>query len=322
MNKFLALTGCLLAGALVAQQPNALDPGALKARAYELYDAKRFEEAAVQFQAYLASNAEDAQALYDYASLLVQLKRHPEATQQLESLHQKFPRHEVGYFKLGVEYVALSRPADAQRVFTELQQSSNPAMVAAAAAALRKLEADLAREAKMKAQTHVFELARDAKHADVVAAVTEMEQQGPLPYAMQMQRLYALSALHQYPAALERADRLAEQYPAATDLALLRADLLAQLNRRLEAEALWRRVAQENPGTSAALEATRRLQEPILPPAEDRVFALVRQNKLREAVGAIDQMEKEEKLSWPMQLQRVYALQQMGDVDRALLEAN
>ena len=49
--------------ALVAQQPNALDPGALKARAYELYDAKRFEEAAVQFQAYLASNAEDAQVL-------------------------------------------------------------------------------------------------------------------------------------------------------------------------------------------------------------------------------------------------------------------
>ena len=34
------------------------------------------------------------------------------------------------------------------------------------------------------------------------------------------------------------------------------------------------------------------------------------------------EMEKEEKLSWPMQLQRVYALQQIGDVDRALLEAN
>src|SRR5437867_4483632 len=128
MKKLLALSGSLLAGALIAQQAKPPAPDALKARAYELYEAKRFAEAAAQFQSYLANNVDDVKALYDYASLLVQLNRHAEAAQQLQSLHQKHPDHEVGYFKLGVEYVALRRHADAEKVFLDLQKSPNPEM--------------------------------------------------------------------------------------------------------------------------------------------------------------------------------------------------
>jgi len=322
MKTVLVLCGSLLAGALIAQPAKPADPGALKAKAYELYEAQRLTEAAAQFQAYLANNVDDAKALYDYASLLVQLNRHQDAAQQLERLHQTHPDHEVGYFKLGVEYVSLQRHADAEKVFGDLQKSANPEMVRAATAALLKLKEDLARAAKFKAQAHVFDLARDLKHAEVVAAVNEMEQQGPLPYAMQMQRLYAWSALHEYAVALAHADQLAAQYPATTDLALLRADLLAQLGRRPEAETLWRRIGAEHPGTSAALEATGRLQEQTLPSAEDRVFALVRQNQHREAIRAIDRLEQEGTLSWLMAMQRVYSLQALGDTAGALQQAN
>ena len=132
MKQLLVSSTLLLATLVMAQQPIDVEARAAKARAYQLYEAKRFDEAATQFQLYVASNPDDAKALYDYASLLSQLNRHADAARQFEALHQKHPQHEAGYFKLGVEYVLLQRPADAEKVFTELQQSSNAQMAAAA----------------------------------------------------------------------------------------------------------------------------------------------------------------------------------------------
>lgn len=321
MKKLLTIAGPFLAGALVAQQAGNVDAPATRARAYELYEAKRFADAATQFQSYLQSNGGDTKALFDYASLLVQLNRHEDAARQFELLHQKAPQHEAAYFKLGVEYIALLRPADAERVFGELQKSTNPDMAAAASDALRQLREDATRLERMKAEAQVYDLARAGKHAEVVAAVAALENKGDVSFPMEMQRLYSLSALHEYAMALGRADRLTQSHPAATDLMLVRADLLAQLGRRPEAEAIWQRLAKENPGTPAALEASRRLEQKILPAAEDHVFALVRVGKHREAVEAIDEMEKNGKLSWPMELQRVYSLQASGQPERASAQA-
>ena len=84
MKKLLLLSGTLLAGALAAQPANDAAARALKARAYELHAAGKFAEAATQFQAYLASGAEDARARFDYAALLVQLNRHADAVRELK----------------------------------------------------------------------------------------------------------------------------------------------------------------------------------------------------------------------------------------------
>jgi TolA-binding protein len=317
-KNLLILSVSCLAGALAAQQANELGAPALKARAYELYQARRLPEAAAQFETYLAANAGDAKALFDYASLLVQLNRHADAARQFELLHQRFPPHEAGYFKLGVEYVALEQSDDARRVFTELQKSANSAMASAATDALARLTTDVARAATQKAEAEIFELARQSKHAEVIAAVAGMEKQGPLSHAMQMQRLYSLSALQQYAPALARADKLAEANPGGTDLALVRADLLAQVGRRSEAETLWRRLASENAGTPVALQATERLENKPTPDAEDAVFTLVRQQRHREAVAAIDELDKSGALSSLMEMQRIYSLQHLGEHARAL----
>lgn len=316
MKKLLILSGTCVAGALFAQQAN--DPAPLKARAYELYGAKKYSEAAVQFESYLAANANDARALFDYGSLLAQLNRHADAARQLELLHQKFPQHEAGYFKLGVEYVALERWSDAERVFTELQQSSNAAMASAATDAKAKLKTDTARAATRRAEARVFELAAQGKHAEVIASVVALERQGPLSRAMQMQRLYALTAQREYATALSAADTMVNAGYGSTELTLLRADLLAQLDRRGEAEALWRYVIQDSPGTPAALQAAQRLENKPIPPAEDAVFILVREQRHREAVAAIDELEKAAPLSRLMATQRIYSLQQLGERARAL----
>lgn len=321
MKRLLAISGSFLAGALVAQQVGNPDAPAAKARAYELYEAKRFADAAAQFQSYLQLNADDIKALFDYASLLVQLNRHEDAARQFELLHQKAPQHEAAYFKLGVEYVALKRIADAERVFSELQRSTNQDMAAAGTDALRQLKDEAARQERMKSEMQVYDLARAAKHAEVVAAVTEMEKKGEVSFQMQIQRLHSLSALREYALALDRADTLAQSHPAATDLMLVRADLLAQLDRSPEAEAIWQRLIQENPGTPVALEASRRLEQKPLPAAEDRVFALARAGRHGQAVEAIDDMEKSGALSWPMELQRVYSLQASGQNERARAQA-
>ena len=107
------LSVAFLAGVLGAQQARDPEPATLKAQAYELYEARRFTDAAAQFQSYLALNPNDAKALFDYASLLAQLNQHAEAARQFELLHQRHANHETGYFRLGVEYVALGRMSDA-----------------------------------------------------------------------------------------------------------------------------------------------------------------------------------------------------------------
>jgi tetratricopeptide (TPR) repeat protein len=215
----------------------------------------------------------------------------------------------------------LERPADAEKVFTELQGSANPEMAAAAGQALKKLKDDQARAARMKAESQVFELARAAKHSEVVAAVNQLEQLGEISFPLQMQRLYALGALKRYPEALALAEKLAASNPAAADLSLVRADLLVQLGRRPEAESIWRRLADQYPGTAAALEAMRRLQEQTLPPPEDQVFELARRQQHREAVAAIDEMERSSPLSFSMEMQRIYSLDALGDEQGALDKA-
>jgi TolA-binding protein len=321
------LSASLLAGALTSHSQVPVQPvteaeAGLRARAYELYQAKRFGEAAEQFRLYLDRNQRDARVLFDYASLLLQLHRHDEAARALEQLHQLQPRHEAGYFRLGATYVNLGRSGDAERVFRELQQSSNPAMAAAAGEALQKLGKDEARTARIRAETHVFELARAGDHTGVLAAIGELEKNESLSFALELQRLYALSALHRFAEGLPRAEQLARTHPDSVELALVQADFLAQLERRSEAEVIWRRVAQRYPGTAAALEANRRLQERVLPPPEDHVYDLVRQQRHREALAAIEEMEKAGALPWSMEMQRIYSLQALNEFTAATHRAD
>ena len=316
----------LIAASLCAQQvvPPAVnaDLAALKAKAYQLYDAKDYTGAAAQFQTYLTRQSGDVRALFDYAGILAELNRLEEAARQLELLHQQRPQHEAGYFQLGIIYVRLGRAADAQQVFTQLQQSTNPDMAAAAREALQKSRGEQAQAARFQAETHAFELAHEQKHAEVLAAVVELEKQQQPSFPLQLQRLYSMSALKQYQDALARAEKLAETHPTAPDLALVRGDLLAELQRRPEAERIWRQVMERNPGTSAAVEAARRLNEKTVPPPEDHVYELVRQDQHREALAAIAALESQGQLSLPMQMQRVYCLQALGEKEEALATAN
>ena len=59
----------LIALGLATVRATAVD----KAKAYELYEQKRFEEAAEQFRLYVQENPNDAQAAFDFAGLLSQL---------------------------------------------------------------------------------------------------------------------------------------------------------------------------------------------------------------------------------------------------------
>src|SRR6185503_10961651 len=124
MKRFLGTlaVGLLLAGWLPAQQVAAPAANAelisLKARAYQLYEAKDFNAAAAQFQTYLSRQPDDPRARFDYAGLLAELNRHEEAARQLELLHKQRPQHDAGYFRLGVTYVILGRAADADQVFS------------------------------------------------------------------------------------------------------------------------------------------------------------------------------------------------------------
>src|SRR6266567_3349599 len=76
-----------LLGLLLLPRPlTAADAEAdqLKTRAYELYEQKRFEQAADSFQRYLQRVPADVKASLDYASLLSQLNRHDDAAKLLE----------------------------------------------------------------------------------------------------------------------------------------------------------------------------------------------------------------------------------------------
>ena len=320
----------------------AIDTLSLRKKAYDTYLQGNYAESADNFRSYLANRPADAQATYDYAILLAQLGRHAEAVPLLETLHRMNPGREAAYFKLGVEYVLLQRDADAEKAFTELQSSSNHDIAIAAAEAATRLKADQARAAKYKAESEIYRLAREFKHEEVITAVGELEKQWPLAFEMEMQRLYALQNLQKYAPALERANPLAELHPKATDLALLRADLLMQLGHKDEAIAIWQHVLAENPGTSAAITADNRLAEinkqaaadaaasaaaavaqipapPAKPTSEEIIYNLASKQRYNEVIQAIDELEKQRgSLSWDMELQRLYSLQSLGQKDRAI----
>ncbi len=320
----------------------AIDALSLRKKAYDTYQQGNYVESADNFRSYLADRPADSQATYDYAILLAQLGRHAEAVPLLETLHRMNPGREAAYFKLGVEYVLLQRDADAEKAFTELQSSSNHDIAIAAAEAATRLKADQARAAKYKAESEIYRLAREFKHEEVITAVGELEKQWPLAFEMEMQRLYALQNLQKYAPALERANPLAELHPKATDLALLRADLLMQLGHKDEAIAIWQHVLAENPGTSAAITANNRLEEinkqatadaaasaaaavaqipapPAKPTSEEIIYNLASKQRYNEVVQAIDELEKQRgSLSWDMELQRLYSLQSLGQKDRAI----
>ena len=322
----LRLFPVMIAGLLLAHRTaGGAEAGAAeaaKSRAYELYELKRYPEAAAEFKRYLEQNPDDPLVAFDYGSLLSELKRHDEAATVLESLHRKEPEQEVAYFRLGAEYVYLERYAEAGKIFSELERSSNRDLALAATEANRRLQADLAREKRLAAERGVFELAGQFKHLEVIAAVNELEKQESISFAMAMQRLYALQSVGQFPLALDLANRLALENPAAADLALLRADLLAQIGRRLEAASIWRQTERDNAGTAAAAQAARRLQAAARQEAEDRVFELERQHRYREVVEAIDELKEKGELPLLLELQRVYAWQALGQNTRALNRAN
>src|ERR1051325_7253980 len=131
---------------------------ALKSRAYQLSEQKRYEQAAEAFQRYLERVPGDTRTGLDYAALLSQLNRHDTAAKLLEEIHQKNPRNEAAYFKLGVEYVSLRRFADAERVFTELEKSTNRDLATAAADANRRLRADAAPQPPVQGEERGFYL--------------------------------------------------------------------------------------------------------------------------------------------------------------------
>jgi len=322
MKKLIPLS-CLLVGLwLVARPGAAQDAAADRGKAYELYDEKRFAEAADAFQAYLQKNPDDAQATLDFAALLSQLNRHAEAATLLEALHLKNPQNEAAYFKLGVEYVTLKRPAEAEQVFAALEKSANADLATAATETLQRLRADVAREARLKAEQSVFALASQLRHQEVIDAVGDLDKQGPLSFAMAMQRLYAWHSLQQYAPALDRANQLAETYPKATDLALLRAELFAQLGRRREAVALWQQVERDHAGTPEAAQAGKRLQAAAVWDEEERIYELARARKPREVVAAVDQLEQKGTVSFAMEMERLRAWQNLLEHKLALRRAN
>jgi tetratricopeptide (TPR) repeat protein len=322
LGPFIAI-GVLLSGHPAGAAVGA-DGGveATKIEAYQLYEQKQYEAAAARFKRYVEQNPDDFVAAFDYAAVLSQLKQHEEAARVLESVRQKNPGYETAHFRLGVEYVNLKRYAEAEQVFTGLEQSSNRELAEAAAEAHGRLREDTARAKRFEAERNVFDLAVQFKHEEVVAAANDLEKLRPLAFPVAMQRLYALQSLGQFALALDLADRLALEHPAATDLALLRAALLAQFGRRVEAVSIWRQIERDNAATAAAAEAARRLASVATLEAEERVFELARQERHREVVEAANELEQKGALSLTVERQRLYAWQALGQKDRALKRAN
>lgn len=310
----------LLASALITTgaEPSA-EAQAARARAYQLFDQKQFEASAEQFRKYLGEAADDYTAQTDYASLLAQLGRHAEAARTLETVREKQPQNESASFKLGVVYLTLKRANDAEQVFASLEKSTNRDMAAAARDALARVRDERAREARFKSEENVYKLAGEFKHEEVLREIEKLERTGELSHGMEMQRLYSMASLKQYAQALERANRLERKSPGAADLNLLRADLYSQLGQRSEAEAIWRDVERRNAGTPSATEARRRMGEKgAAATPEDRVYTLAREQKHREVVEAINELERKGPLSPSMELQRLYAWQALGETKLAL----
>src|SRR5688572_3215460 len=217
-------------------------PDNIKSRAYQLYAQKQIDQALAEFAAYLKERPDDLQSKLDYAGVLSEAKRHADAARLLEEVWKGQPAHESARFRLAVEYVYLGRTDEAAQIFAELTLSSNKDLAEAASDAANKLRFDMDRQERLKAEQNIFALADKSEHRQVVAGVDQLEQTAPLTLALAMQRLYALHSLQQYAPALKLAEALAKLHPTATDLSMLRADLLAQLGRRSEAIAALREV--------------------------------------------------------------------------------
>src|SRR6185436_4403540 len=127
-------------------------PDEIKSSAYQLYAAKQIEKAIAEFRAYLAQRPEDIPANLDFAGVLSEAKQHAEAARILEQIRQHQPTHESAYFKLAVEYVYLDRTGDAAKIFSELEKSLNRDLAEAAADAARRLQGNVTREARLKAE--------------------------------------------------------------------------------------------------------------------------------------------------------------------------
>jgi hypothetical protein len=140
-----------------------------------------------------------------------------------------------------------------------------------------------------------------------------------------MQRLYALQSLGETTRALKLADKLTAAHPDAKDLALLRAYLLAKADRKIEAAKILRQLEKDNAGTALAAEASKELQAfatpAAPPPPEARIYELANRRRYREVISAIDELEKQGKLASAMEMQRLYALQALGETARAAKEA-
>src|SRR5258705_13525442 len=92
---------CALQVPAIAQE----SPAALKSKAYELYQSKRFNEAAQSFKAYLAAAPDDRQAALDYAGLLSELARHDDPAKVYESIPNSAPANEAALFKLAAVHL-------------------------------------------------------------------------------------------------------------------------------------------------------------------------------------------------------------------------
>ncbi|HXG46292.1 MAG TPA: tetratricopeptide repeat protein, partial [Methylomirabilota bacterium] len=110
----------------------------------------------------------------------------------------------------------------------------------------------------------VYELARQQKHREVIAAIGVLERAGPLSWPMELQRLYAWQALGEHATALERAGQLAATHPDSPELALIRSDLLIAAGQVVEAGQLLQTVTARHGGADAAEKARSRLES--LPP--------------------------------------------------------
>ena len=219
-------------------------------------------------------------SLQQYASAL-------KLAEPLAKLHPTAP--DLGMLRADL-LAQLGRRSEAVTVLREVERNKLHAYADQAAKRLRELEDWLAAE-------RVYDLARQAKHREVLIAIEEVEARGPLPWHLELQRLHALVALGRRNEASQRIDRLSRSQPDHPDLITFREFLLRN----------------EPPAP-----------KPPLPPAtppEETIYALANAQRYHETIGAIDALERTNRLSTGIQLQRLYALQAVGDWPRAHEEA-
>jgi tetratricopeptide (TPR) repeat protein len=323
-NMRAGLCVCAIAGFL-ASWPAATMPepeAGTKASAHELYQNGRLTEAMEEFGRYLERNPGDLSAALQLAAWFGEAGDHAEAARLLEHVHQRLPGNQPAHFNLAVALLNLNRAPEAQAIFKQLQRSGNRDIATAATEALLCMEADSERKARAESEQHVFELAAEFRHEEVIAKVSEMELGRPPSFPMEMQRLYSMHSLGRYAPALERANWLAGAYPKEPGLILLRADLLLQTGRRSEAAELWRKLEEGNPGSAEAAQARRQLEAARGKESSEKLFELAARREHRELINAITELEQREQLSFVLELQRLYAWQALGENDTGLKRSN